>query len=126
MESTEGTPFLDDEEKTPQLGKWLRPKSRDQLWCRWTIVNVVLLATFTIANLAIWSRDRTMVWETDLADARKAIQYEQRVFTGALTYDETQHRVVRLRDSDTEYFGPEPEVDEAWEDLLQSTYRILV
>lgn len=54
---------------------------------------------------------------TDFEDARSAIQYEKRTFTGALSYNETSKRFYRnISTEETQYFGPpSKEIDEAWE-----------
>lgn len=121
-ESNEGIALLNEEEAS-QSEKQLEPQINSTRWHWWTILNIVLLITFSIANLTIWSSWRLAVWRTDFPDARKAIQYEERVFTGALTYDQDQHRIVRLQDAEIEYFGrPSPEIDQAWEELLHGMY----
>ena len=61
------------------------------------------------------------LFETDLIDAREAIQYERREFTGALVYDEETKRAIRLEDAPIEYFGPSQEIDDAWDDPLRGS-----
>lgn len=113
-----------DEEETRQPGKWARRQTSNRQWCWWTTANLLLLVTFTIGNLTIWSRQRPAVWRTDLPDARKAIEYEEREYTGALTYDPDQRKIFRLRDAETEYFGPpSPEIERAWDELLHGMYQ---
>ncbi|KAH7548611.1 FAD/NAD(P)hypothetical proteinbinding domainhypothetical proteincontaining protein [Bipolaris maydis] len=58
--------------------------------------------------------------EIEEINARKAVQYKERTFTRALTYDKAQRRIVRLQDSDMEYFRPDPEIDRAWRELLHT------
>jgi hypothetical protein len=48
-----------------------------------------------------------------------AIEYERRSYTGALTYSHDNGGVVRLNDSDMEFFGPpSASIDESWKYLL--------
>jgi hypothetical protein len=125
-ENNEATAFLQDEDETPRLSRWVVSQSYHRRWCWWTAANVLLLVAFTAANLAIWSRHRPAIWSTDFPDARKAIEYEERMYTGALTYDPTQHQVLRLHDAKVEYVGPpSPEIDRAWDELLHGTYKFL-
>ena len=64
------------------------------------------------------------VFPTDLLDARNTIEYERRIYTGALVYDPAEQRIVRLRDDEREYFGPPgEEIDAAWADLLHGGYH---
>ncbi|USP81353.1 uncharacterized protein yc1106_08627 [Curvularia clavata] len=119
-ENNEAVALLDEEE-TLQLEKRVKPQRHSRRWCWWTTLNTVLLVAFSIANLTIWSGRRLVVWRTDFPDARKAIQYEERVFTGALTYDQSQRRILRIQDAEIEYFGrPSFEIDQAWEELLHA------
>lgn len=121
-ENHEGMTLLDEEE-TFQVEKCVERQGYSRKWCCWTALNLVILAAFTTANATIWSSRRPVVWRTDFPDARKAIQYEERVFTGALTYDQGQGRILRLQDAETEYFGrPSLEIDQAWEELLHGMY----
>jgi hypothetical protein len=61
-------------------------------------------------------------WDTELQDARNAIEYEVRIYTGALTYDYEKQQVVKLNDSDLEFFGPpSSKIDDAWRYLLHGS-----
>jgi hypothetical protein len=58
-------------------------------------------------------------WDTELADARGAIEYERRAYTGALTYSHDKGGVVKLDDGEREFFGPpSAKLDESWKYLL--------
>lgn len=84
------------------------------------------LLNITIACITVYSnanahtrRPQVLGWDTELHDARSAIEYEERSYTGALTYDYEQQAVVKLNDSDLEFFGPpSARIDDAWEYLL--------
>lgn len=96
-----------------------RPKTRI-CWNQWEAL--VLFATISfMANIYhfLWSNHIATNRSPDMLDATSANQYESRVFTGALTYNKSTRRAVRLQDGPVEYFGPPTEaVDIAWEDLL--------
>ena len=63
---------------------------------------------------------------TDLPDARRAIVYERRRYTGELKFDEESKRVVRVLDSEIEYFGePSDEIENAWETMLRYEFPML-
>jgi hypothetical protein len=93
-------------------------------------VNRLMLISLVLSNLilagisaALWVRLNSMndgVYRTDFADARKAITYEERVFSGALKYNTETKDVFRDIDpSEPQYFGPpSPDVDAAWDKLL--------
>lgn len=123
-ENDEATAFLHDEDEVSQTGRWVASHSHYRRWCCLTAVNLLLFLVFTVINLTIWSRRGPSSWQTDFPDARKAVQYEEQTYTGALTYDATQRRVIRLHDAKVEYFGPpSPEIEQAWEDLLHGMYQ---
>ncbi|EME47023.1 hypothetical protein DOTSEDRAFT_41548 [Dothistroma septosporum NZE10] len=83
-------------------------------------MNLLLLVIFTILNVAAWSHSGLAIWRTDFEDARKAVQYEERKFTGQLTYDEAERRGMRLRDTEVEYVGPpSTKIEQAWKELLR-------
>ncbi|KAF2158524.1 hypothetical protein M409DRAFT_71591 [Zasmidium cellare ATCC 36951] len=64
--------------------------------------------------------------ETDLEDARRAVQYESRKFTGALLFDESSFRVYRELDAERQFFGPpSATIDDAWSDLLRNEYPVM-
>ena len=63
---------------------------------------------------------------TDLLDARRAIVYERQRYTGELKFDTESKRVVRVLDSEIEYFGePSDEIEEAWETMLRYEFPML-
>lgn len=87
----------------------------------------------TIACVTVYSNanahnypPRVLGWDTELYDARRAIEYEQRTYTGALTYDPEKQEIVKLDDSDLEFFGPpSKQIDDSWNYLLHgSSYKI--
>ncbi|EUC46487.1 hypothetical protein COCMIDRAFT_92693 [Bipolaris oryzae ATCC 44560] len=120
-ENDEETAFLHEDE-APQTGRWIAQHSHYRRWYWSTAINLLLLLVFTITNFTIWSRRSPSFWQTDFQDARKAVQYEQQTYTGALTYDMDQRRVIRLHDAKVEYFGlPSPEIEQAWEELLHAS-----
>ena len=54
-----------------------------------------------------------------MLDAHSVIEYEERKYTGGLTYDYEQKKMVREADGALEFFGPPgPDVDAAWHTLL--------
>ena len=88
-----------------------------------TGVSIGVAVASLILNLLQWTHTSSCVHPTDFLDARKAIQYEQRMFTGALTYDAETKHAIRLHDAPVEYFGaPSDEIDDAWATLLKSEY----
>lgn len=94
-------------------------------WIALTGLNI-LLACISFYNI-IRVPDRcspqdVQGWDTELADARSAIEYERRSYTGALTYSHDEGSVMRLNDSEMEFFGPpSAKIDEAWKYLLHGT-----
>lgn len=63
---------------------------------------------------------------TDLLDARRAIFYERQRYTGELVFDAEFKRVLRVPDSEVEYFGePSDEIEEAWETMLRYEFPML-
>ena len=83
--------------------------------------NVAILLMSLVVNFSTWSGRHEMncVMGSDLHDARKSIEYEQRIYTGALIYDSEAKRVFRKQDASKEYFGqPSQDIDNAWEELL--------
>lgn len=96
-----------------------RPSKRP--WILVAVVSAITLASIGI-NFWLWSQYQSM-FQTDLPDARKAIQYEQRKYTGALVYDEQTKPAIRVKDAPVEYFGSPDEVDAAWDDLLKGAFK---
>ncbi|KAF2217656.1 hypothetical protein CERZMDRAFT_30753 [Cercospora zeae-maydis SCOH1-5] len=124
-QNPEHVPFLlGDESELPYSSPVPRRSGRQRFkpW-HWTAGNLLLLLSFTLSNLAIHRHYGTCIWRTDFDDATQAIEYEEKIFTGALVYNTTQQRAVRLRDGTTEYFGPPSrELDAAWEELLRDEF----
>lgn len=51
------------------------------------------------------------------------MQYERRVFTGSLSFDQEAQIIVRVKDADVQYFGPpDPAIDHAWDELLRGPF----
>lgn len=90
-------------------------------WLAMTAINVLLAATSIYAiTTSTRCSPQTQGWDTELLDARGAIQYEERVYTGALTFDHSKGGAVRLNDGEMEFFGPpSAAIDASWEYLLQ-------
>lgn len=93
----------------------------------WTWATGVKLALFcsVVVNiwLLCWPKFCNGAFPTDMKDARSAVHYERRDFTGALVFDPTKQALVRLDPDATEYFGtPGPAVDKAWRDLLHGQF----
>lgn len=80
------------------------------------------IACVTIYSNATASKLQTPGWDTELYDARKVIEYEERAYTGALTYDAEKHEIVKVNDSDLQFFGPpSAHIDDAWQYLLHGS-----
>lgn len=102
---------------------WNKPRNRKPN-TSWTlaIISTAIALTSIGLNLWQWSNPQT-IFKTDLPDARQAIQYGQRKYTGALVYDQETRRAIRLKDGPVEYFGPpSDEIDAAWEELLKGEF----
>ena len=101
---------------------------------RWSVHFYVFLSLLNVlvACITIYSNANTHTcqrgipgWDTELYDARSAIEYEERAYTGALTYDYDKHQVVKVNDSDLEFFGPpSAEINDAWHYLLHGSSNI--
>lgn len=61
---------------------------------------------------------------TDFEAARPWVEYEERVFTGKLSYDPVKHQPYRDIDpTQPQYFGtPGPEMEALWEELLRNEF----
>ena len=93
------------------------------LTLKMAICLLTTIATTSIVSNIVQFASIGAVYSTDLPDARGSVEYERRVFTGGLVYRREEHRVVRLSDGEKEFFGPEKEVDTAWDELLHGQYR---
>ncbi|SMR63853.1 unnamed protein product [Zymoseptoria tritici ST99CH_3D1] len=118
----EGEPFILKAEKAVSS-----ERRRCNLALLAIYAGVFLNGLLLLLNVTLWKNTLSAgVWSTDLKDARSAIEYEEKVFTGALLYDQTQGKSIRRMDSDVEYFGPpSPEIDQAWKDLLHGEFVIM-
>jgi hypothetical protein len=86
----------------------------------------ILIACITVYSNATAPSHRPQVpgWDTELHDARKAIEYEEQTYTGALTYDSEKQQIVKVNDSDLEFFGPPSgHIDNAWQYLLHGLLK---
>jgi hypothetical protein len=119
----------EDRDSTAAAAAPRRSSPSRQPW----IISTLILActTIALATLQILSvtqaRDNACpnvcLRQSDTVDARGAVEYEQRTWTGALTFDNDLDRIVRLKDAPVEYVGePSKEIDDAWDDLLRSAY----
>jgi cytoskeletal protein RodZ len=114
-------------EEPPNLASLETPKREDKM--RRDIQRTtsfflysILLTSSVLLNIIMLSQ-RPVVWhETDIRDARKAVAYEKRTFSGALVYNRSTKSAARLHDGQQEFFGePGLEIDRTWEDLLRGT-----
>lgn len=120
----EGYCFLPLDEKDGDLDHAAaiaaRRPSRKQSNLLPIILSIFLLASLS-ANIYLTLRPDSCLFDTDLPDSRRAIEYEVRTFTGGLTVDTNTGNYVRARDAEIEYFGPpSAEIEQAWLDLLRS------
>jgi hypothetical protein len=100
-------------------------KRNIHLYVLLSVLNII------IACITVWSnasanahscRSQTPGWDTELHDARGAIEYEERAYTGALSYDAEKHEIIRVNDSKLEFFGPPSQsIDDAWQYLLHGS-----
>lgn len=88
-----------------------------------SVLNITIACVTVYSNANAHSRrPQALGWDTELHDARSSIEYEERSYTGALTYDYEQQAVVKLNDSDFEFFGPpSTRIDDAWDYLLHGS-----
>jgi hypothetical protein len=87
------------------------------------LLNVIIagITIYSNANIAT-CQQQVHGWDTELHDARSAIEYEERAYTGALTYDYEKHQVVKVNDGGLEFFGPpSAEINDAWHYLLHGS-----
>jgi hypothetical protein len=117
----EGAAFLQDEEAYDHT-RWpstIQDRRSYWPWIVFTCVNLLFTTTLIFRNVFSPHPPCGPIWKTDLLDAHGAIKYEERTYTGALTYDHEKKKMVREANGKTEYFGPPgPEVDAAWRSLL--------
>ena len=108
--------FLPQDARTEPL----RPKKS---LSPWVIVSGIqgFVIVLLFLHIVLQSRiNNGSAFPTDFEDAKKAVEYEQRKYTGALVYDSDTKQAIRLHDAEMEYFGePSQELDEAWYSLLK-------
>jgi hypothetical protein len=114
--------LLDEDGLRPAMTTKLKakPSWKHHTWIALTGLNI-LLACISFYAILLPGRcnSQTQGWDTELADARGAIEYERRSYTGALTYSHDKGGVTRLNDGEMEFFGPpSARIDEAWKYLL--------
>ena len=90
-----------------------------------SLLNIIIACITVYSNATAFSRHTQVPgWDTELQDARRFIEYEERAYTGALTYDAEKREIVRLNDSDLEFFGPpSASIDDAWQYLLHGSLK---
>jgi len=90
-----------------------------------SLLNTLIACVTVYSNATVFSRQpRLLGWGTELHDARKAIEYEEQSYTGALTYDAKKRQIIKVNDSDLEFFGPPSEnIDNAWQYLLHGLLK---
>ena len=96
-----------------------------QFYVLFSLLNTLIACVTVYSNATVSSRQPQVPgWDTELHDARKAIEYEEQSYTGALTYDSEKRQIVKVNDSDLEFFGPPSErIDNAWQYLLHCLLR---
>jgi hypothetical protein len=90
-----------------------------------SLLNTLIACVTVYSNATVFSRQPQVPgWDTELHDARKAVEYEEQSYTGALTYDSEKGQIVKVNDSDLEFFGPPSErIDNAWQYLLHGLFK---
>jgi hypothetical protein len=93
-----------------------------------SVVSIAVSGFLTLVCLAQWrelSLRSNCVATTDFEQARGAVEYEQRVFTGDIKLDRDTREVYHdVPKGEKRWFGDPavyPEVDENWRDLLGCT-----
>lgn len=142
MEKTRFTDVVDEADDEQENGSLLHtsepsPKSRSRgcIQRYWLLaLNILILLVSVAVNVGTWAIHNqepapaqptlpVCVHETDMLDARPAVEYEERVFTGALVYDPETKVAFRKQDGEKEYFGPpSKELDAAWDELLHGMF----
>jgi hypothetical protein len=93
----------------------------------WMVSTLLLaiLATYLGAHTYVQSApSKSIPFSTDFKAAQPWIEYEERVFTGKLTYDPIkQHPYRDIDPTQPQYFGkPSPEIEKSWDDLLHNEF----
>ena len=90
-----------------------------------SVLNIIIACTTVYSNAnanAHHHRPQALGWDTELHDARSAIEYEERAYTGALSYDPEKREIIKVNDSKLEFFGPpSTQIDDAWDYLLHGS-----
>jgi hypothetical protein len=90
-----------------------------------SVLNIIIacITVYSNANASAHSRrPLALGWDTELHDARSAIKYEERAYTGALTYDAEKGEIIKVNDSKLDFFGPPSKrIDDAWQYLLHGS-----
>ena len=97
FEEFEESGYLLDEGLSKHFTKSAKNPDSKTPWLLVSFISAVALASLCL-NIWQWSH-HTTARQTDLPDARGAIQYEQRRFTGALVYDEESKTAIRVKDA---------------------------
>jgi hypothetical protein len=91
-----------------------------------SVLNIIIacITVYSNANANAHSRrPKALGWDTELHDARSAIEYEERAYTGALSYDAEKREIIKVNDSKLEFFGPPSKsIDDAWQYLLHGSF----
>ena len=89
------------------------------------MLNIIIACVTVYSNAnanAHNRRPQALGWDTELHDARSAIEYEERAYTGALSYDAEKREIIKVNDSKLEFFGPPSKIiDDAWQYLLHGS-----
>ena len=121
----EKSAFLKHEIETELSAETEADRARQTRWS-WTWMTAVSIALICsiLTNLWLWHRPSYGAFPTDMKDARKAIEYEVREYTGALVFDSEKGRMMRVREPGAvEYFGPpSEEVNQRWHNLLHGQF----
>jgi hypothetical protein len=96
------------------------PKER-RLTMLMTLLAVVAASSIMLNFWQYSHGNKILSWKpSDMEDARSVIRYEERMYTGALTYNETAKQIVRILDDSQQYVGPPSmEITQAWRNLLR-------
>lgn len=118
-EKHETVPFLPAQDTRPS--SQASSKSSKTTWLILSIGTLLNFALFLGTILIYIQHNTPGPLQSDIQEARQAVEYETRTFTGALKYDGESGNMYREQDYSTEFFGPPSEkLDEAWEELLHS------
>lgn len=124
----ERSSFLKHEIETELSAERQAKRYRQARWSwTWMTAVCIVLTCSILTNLWLWRRPTYGAFPTDMKDARKAIEYEVREYTGALVFDPKKGRMMRVREPGAiEYFGPpSDEVNQRWHDLLHGQFPVM-